>query len=311
MKAIAILTTILLQSVRAMRHNVFDTEPFVATNFLPFDDVARPGSLTVYDNEGNMHVVANDENFRPASDGELLVVDNDENSDVTKDENFLPPDVQIDDTSSVVANDENFRPASDGELLVVDNNENYVVANDENFLPPDDIVELDATSSVVANDENFLPSLADTKYFQIHSLYKVDDTQVCLQPRSKKQGSTIVVRPCLDDSSRSLQWWTVDEFGQFRNKADSDLCMTKAPESKLKLKPCLERVSTAKAATSSFIYNYFTNQIHFTRNPLRIVTVPNNLDESNIVLLVKPNTENVRVAASVENKVTKWAVKFL
>ena len=240
MKVIAILTTILLQSVRARRHNVFHIEPLVAMNFYPFDDVARPGSLTVYDNERTM----------------------------------------------------------------------YVAANDEHFLPPDDTIQVDDTSSVVANDEDFVPFLADAKYFQIHSLYEVDDTQVCLQPRSKQQGSTIVVRPCLNDSSRNLQWWTVDDFGQFRNKADSDLCRTKAPESKLKLKQCLERALTTKVATSSFIYNYFTNQIHFAGNPLRIVTVPNNLEDSAIVRL-GPNTENSIVAASVENKVTKWALKFL
>ena len=245
MKFITILTTILLQSARASKQNAFDTELLAAMEFLPSEDVTRPGTLTVYDtNEGNMHVVANDENFGPASDGELLVVNNDINSDVAKDENFLPP-------------------------------------------------------------------LAEIKYFQIHSLYEVDGTQVCLQPRSRNQGSTIVVKPCLDDSSKSLQWWTVDEVGQFRNKANSDLCMTHAPESKLKLKQCLERDSTTKLATSFFKYNIFTNQIHFTRNPLRIVTVPNNLEESNIVLLVKPNTGNGRVAALVEYKVTKWAVKFL
>ena len=241
MKFITILTTILLQSVRASKQNVFDTELLAAMEFLPSEDVTSPGTLTVDDNEGgNMRVVANgDENFGPPSDDELLSIYNDINSDVAKDENFLPP-------------------------------------------------------------------LADTKYFQIHSLYEVDGTKVCLQPRSIKQGSTIVVKPCLDDSSRSLQWWTVDEVGQYRNNANSDLCMTHAPESKLKLKPCLERDSTTKLATSFFKYNIFTNQIHFTKNTLRIVTVPNNLEESNIVLLVKPNFGNGRVAALVENKVTKW-----
>jgi len=220
MKVIAILTTILFQSVLASKNNVFDTEQLVAMNF-----------------------VANDENFGPpSSDGELLVVDNDINSDI-------------------------------------------------------------------ANDETSLPLLDDAKYFQIHSLYEVDGTQVCLQPRTKKRGSTIVVKPCLDEISRSLQWWKIDEVGQFRNKANPDLCMTQAPESKLKLKPCLEPDSTTKLRTSFFIYNYFTNQIHYTRNPLRIVTVPNDLEESNIVRLVKSKTGNSRVLD--QNKVTKWAVKFI
>ena len=187
MKAIAILTTVLLKSVHASTKNVFDTEQLLATNF-----------------------VANEENFGPASDSELLIVNNDITSDV-------------------------------------------------------------------ANEESFLPPLDDAKYFQVHSLYEIDGTQICLQPRSKYQGSTIVVKPCLDEVSRSLQWWKVDEVGQFRNKANPDLCMTRAPESKLKLKPCLERDSTTKLGTSVFIYNYFTNQIHYTRNPLRIVTVPHDL----------------------------------
>jgi len=267
MKVIAILTTILLQSVLASNNNVFDTEQSVA-----------------------MNLVADDESFGPPSDGELLVVNSDINDVAANDENFLPPDDigQLDETSVGVANDEIFGPPSDGELLVVDDTINSDIANDETFLPPFD----------------------DAKYFQIHSLYEVDGTQVCLQPRSKEQGSTIVVKPCLEDISRSLQWWKVDEVGQFRNKANPDLCMTQAPKSKLKLKPCLERVSTTKSG-SFFIYNYFTNQIHYTRNPLRIVTVPNDLDESNIVRLVKSHTENGRVAALDENKVTKWAVKFL
>jgi len=221
MKAIAILTTVLLKSVHASTKNVFDTEQLLATNF-----------------------VANEENFGPASDSELLIVNNDITSDV-------------------------------------------------------------------ANEESFLPPLDDAKYFQIHSLYEVDGTRVCLQPRTKKQGSTIVVKPCFDEISRSLQWWKVDEVGQFRNKANPDLCMMQAPESKLKLKPCLKRDSTTKLRTSFFIYNYFTNQIHYTRNPLRIVTVPNKLEESNVVRLVNSNKGNGRVAALDENKVTKWAVKFL
>jgi len=212
-----------------------------------------------------------------------------------------------------VANDENFGPPSDGELLVVNNGINSVVANDENFLPPDDIGQLDDDTSVgVANDDtSSLPPLDDAKYFQIHSLYEVDGTQVCLQPRTKKQGSTIVVKPCLDKISRSLQWWKIDEVGQFRNKANPDLCITQAPASKLKLKPCLKRESTTKSRTSFFIYNYFTNQIHYTRNPLRIVTVPSDLEESNIARLVKSNAGNGRVAALDENKVTKWAIRFL
>ena len=83
MKAIAILTSILLQSVRASKQNVFHTELLVAMNVLPSQDVAHPGTLTFYDNEGNMHVVANDENFGPSSDDDLLSIDDDMNSDLT------------------------------------------------------------------------------------------------------------------------------------------------------------------------------------------------------------------------------------
>ena len=303
------MTTILLQSARASRQNVFDTELLAAMEFLPSEDVTRPGTLTVYDNEGNMHVVANDENFGPPS----------YDDDLTVDENFLPPDDtdQLDETSSVVADDENFGPPTDGiNSDVADDKDigptegiNADVADDENFLPP----ATDGIYSDVANDENFLPETEEIKYFQIHSLYEVDGTQVCLQPNSKRQGSTIVVKPCIGDSSSTLQWWTVDNLGQFRNKKNMHLCMTQAPESKLKLKPCLEPESRSrsKSATSFFIYNYFTNQIHYTRNPRRIVTVPNNLEESNIVLLVKPSAANSRLSGLVENKVNKWAINYL
>jgi len=274
MKVIAILTIILLQSVLASNNNVFDTEQSVA-----------------------MNLVANEENFGPDSDDEpligkstlILAVNSDINDVAANDENFLPPDdiVQLDDTS-VVANEENFGPPSDGEILVVDNEISPVVARDDNFLPPlDDVVD----------------------YFQIHSLYEVDDThtQVCLQPRTKKQGSTIIVKPCLDEISRS--WWMVDDIGQFRNKANPDLCMTQVPQSKLKLKPCHEPDSRMNFRTSDFIYNIFTNEILSSSNSRLIVTVSNDQEESNIVKLVKSNRGNVRGKA--ENDVTKWAVKFL
>ena len=339
MKFITILTTILLQSVRASKQNVFDTELLAAMEFLPSEDVVtRPGTLIVYDNEGNMHYVADDEHFGPPPDnvdpsedvaipGTSTVYDNEGNMHVVaNDENFgppsdnddqpsidddidfdlakLPPDDtdQLDETSSVVVDEENFGPPTDGI--------NSDVADDLMFGPPTDGINSD-----VANEPTAPPS-SEIKYFQIHSLYEVDGTQVCLQPKSEWQGSTIVVKPCvLDDSSESLQWWTVDALGQFQNKENMDLCMTHAPESKLKLKPCLkpESRSTTKLSTSFFIYNYFTNQIHYTRNPLRIVTIPppSNRVEADVVLLVNPSAGNSRLSGLVENKVTKWAVNYL
>ena len=46
----------------------------------------------------------------------------------------------------------------------------------------------------------------------------------CMQPRHKKAGAGVIAKHC---RNRDLQWWRVDESGQFRDKANDGLYMAR------------------------------------------------------------------------------------
>lgn len=125
-----------------------------------------------------------------------------------------------------------------------------------------------------------------TIFFRMKSEYVFDGTEWCIQPKHGQTNARIVVRPCVKEND--LQYWQIDNMGQFRSRANSSLCMARERR-KLYMGTCSENIS--RNIETFFLYNFFNGQVHTLTNPFQVFTVPNNLEVNNKVKLTKPKIE--------------------
>jgi len=120
-------------------------------------------------------------------------------------------------------------------------------------------------------------------YFSIQSDNNSSaEAKICIVLQGRRK---IAARPCQGTIS---ELWTVDNFGQFRNKRHDDICLMKKGKKLVPSAPCGRAELMSK--NYSFSYSMFMKTLFWTKEEKTVVTL--NGDGTKVSLRHKSNSNN-------------------